>query len=119
MSNLKSLSDAFKEMEKNRKKDHGGATRSKSKELSVSELVVSGTASFGGKADEGGRDSNALHPGALIQEDRVPDYMSNEYARLLAHGVINLNTDLQPVEENQSSLNGKSLANSGGLASPS
>ena len=87
-------------MEKNRKKDHGGATRSKSKELSVSELVVSGTASFGGKQGEGGRDSNALHSGALMQEDRVPDYMSNEYARLLAHGVINLNTDLQPVEEN-------------------
>ena len=50
-----------------------------------------------------------------MQEDKVPEYMQNEYARLLAQGVVNLNTDLKPVEEN--SVHGKSIPNSG-IASP-
>ena len=45
-------------------------------------------------ADDEGADSDNVYPGHQMQEDKVPEYMQNEYARLLAQGVVNLNTDL-------------------------
>lgn len=31
----------------------------------------------------------------------MPTYMENDYSRLIAQGVVNFNSDLHPVEENE------------------
>lgn len=90
VSNLKSLSEAYKEMEKSRHQAAGQAPM----------LQVNGTSTHNNTIDATGDGDKS---GDLSPQDQdcsgVPGYMQNEYARMMAQGVINLNTDLHPVED--------------------
>ena len=102
VSSLKSLSDAFKEMQQNNDKH--------SRQQNESALQVNGTAApitqtFGAMVEPQTKNvTNASEPLGGMEENiqrQVDSFVpSNEYARIMAQGVItNLNTDLTPVDE--------------------